>query len=155
MKLTDALLGEHGLFYTLFEHVNRVVATSKETGEIRSVISVLEKLLLSHAKIEEEILFPNLEPRLGPMGPLGVMRAEHREIDQFFETVKEVEDIDDLKAALGDFLDLVHDHFQKEEMALFPMAQQVLDEETLTRLGDDWAASRNVVVDSQGCMGAA
>ncbi|HJO71246.1 MAG: hemerythrin domain-containing protein [Rhodospirillales bacterium] len=155
MKLTDALLGEHGVLYALFEHVSYVVATSNEIGEVRSAVSVLKKLLLSHAKLEEDLLFPNLEPRLGPMGPLAVMRAEHREIDQFFETAKQAEDVDSLKKVVGDLLDVAHAHFQKEEMALFAMARQVLDEATLSRLGDEWAASRKVQVDSQGCMGAA
>lgn len=154
-KLTDALLGEHGLFYALFEHAGHVVATSNDMQEVRSVVSVMEKLLLSHAELEENLLFPLLEPHLGPMGPLAVMRAEHREIDQFFENAKLEKDVDTLKGMTGDLLDLAHDHFQKEETALFAMARQVLDEATLTRLGDEWAASRKVMVDSQGCMGAA
>ncbi len=48
---------------------------------------------------------------------------------------------------IGQLLDLAHDHFQKEEAVLFPMARQCLDEATLTNLGDQWAASRNVTVD--------
>ncbi len=37
---------------------------------------------------------------------------------------------------------------------LFAMAGQSLGEATLTELGDEWAASRNVTVNGEGCMGA-
>lgn len=81
------------------------------------------------------------------MGPLAMMRAEHLEIDDLLEAAGRETDLAVLRSVVGQLLDLAHYHFQKEEAVLFPMARQCLDEATLTDLGDQWAASRNVTVD--------
>ena len=41
---------------------------------------------------------------------------------------------------------MARDHFVKEEQMLFPLAPRVLDEETLTALGAQWAGRRSVTV---------
>ncbi len=146
MKLTNALLGEHAVIYELFDYLRDTILKSDDIRDIHCAIAVVERLLVSHARIEEDLLFPRLEPHLGQMGPLAMMRAEHRAIDDLLEAARRATDIAALKSAIGQLLDLVHDHFQKEETVLFPMARQCLDAATLTDLGDQWAASRNVAV---------
>jgi hemerythrin-like domain-containing protein len=146
MKLTDALLGEHGVIYALFDHVRDTILKSDDIRDIHGAVAVVERLLVSHARIEEDLLFSRLEPHLGQMGPLAVMRDEHRAIDDFLEAARRETDIAAIRSAIGQLLDLAHDHFHKEEMVLFPMARQCLDEATLTELGDEWAARRNVNV---------
>ncbi len=155
MKITDALLGEHAVIYDLFEYVRETAKNSDDIEEIIAIVSVLERLILSHAQIEEELLFPRLESHLGQMGPLGVMRSEHQGIEDLLIVAKQETDVGDLKSVIGQFLELADGHFQKEEGVLFGIAQQVLDEAILTELGDEWAARRKVIVDSQGCLGAA
>ncbi len=153
MKLTDALLGEHAVIYALFDHLRDTILESDDIRDIHNARAIVDKLLLSHARIEDELLFPQLEPHLGPMGPLAVMRAEHREIDDLLEAAGRETDITALKGVLSQLLELAHGHFQKEEMVLFGMARQCLDKATLTALGADWAARRAVKV--QGCADAA
>jgi hemerythrin superfamily protein len=147
MKLTDALLGEHAVFYGLFEHVRDTAANSNDAEQIRGAVSVLDKLLLSHANIEEELLFSRLDPHLGQMGPLAVMRDEHRRIEELLGAAMRETDAGTLKSVIGELLDTAYDHFQKEEGVLFAMAQQFLDAETLNAAGDDWAARRKVTID--------
>ena len=90
------------------------------------------------------------------MGPLTVMRAEHRGLEDLLAAAKKENDPAALKATVAGLLDLAQSHFQKEEMALFPMARRFLDEVTLTRLGDGWATRRKVNIHAQGChLGAA
>ncbi len=148
MKLTDALLGEHAVFYGLFEHVRETAANSDDATEIRGAVAALDKLLLSHANIEEELLFSRLDPHLGQMGPLTVMRDEHRRVEELLGAA--MRETDALKSVIGQLLDTAYDHFQKEEGVLFAMAQQFLDAETLNAAGDEWAARRKVMVDGQG-----
>ena len=81
MKLTDALLGEHAVLYDLFEYLNEMIANNGSLQEAQRAVSILERVLASHARIEEDLLFPALEPQLGPMGPLAVMRSEHQSIE--------------------------------------------------------------------------
>ena len=151
MKLTDALRGEHAVIYELFDYVRDTAANSDDLQDVRGSVRVLERLLLSHAKVEENLLFPQLEPHLGQAGPLAVMRAEHQEIDDLFATAKTQNTIGALKSVITQLLELAYGHFQKEEGVLFAMAQQFLDEAKLAALGDEWAALRKVDVVGQGC----
>jgi hemerythrin-like domain-containing protein len=120
------------------------ILKSSTIGDIHGAGAIVERLLVSHARIEEDLLFSRLEPHLGRMGPLAVMRSEHHEIEDLLETARQETDIAALKSVIGQLLELAHGHFQKEERVLFAMARQCLDEATLSELGHQWAARRNV-----------
>ncbi|MBT5374459.1 MAG: hemerythrin domain-containing protein [Rhodospirillaceae bacterium] len=153
MKLTDALLGEHAVLYDLFTHLRALGQKDGGIEEMRGAFNVLDQLLRSHAGIEEELLFPNLEPHIGQMGPLAVMKGEHKAIDDLLDALATETDIAALKSLTNELIDLAFSHFQKEEGALFPMARQFLDEAKLSELGDLWAQKRKVNANAQGCMG--
>jgi hemerythrin-like domain-containing protein len=152
MKITDALLGEHGVLYDLFGHLRDVAMSSGDATAIRAAFAVVERLLLAHARVEEELLFPILQPHVGHMGPIGVMLAEHRRIDALLEAAREESDPSSLKNLAGQLIELASGHFRKEESVLFGMAEQYLGDELLTELGEQWAASRNVTLGGGGCM---
>ncbi len=151
MKLTDALLGEHAVLYELFDFVRDTVTKSDDLRELRSAVTVLERLLISHARAEEALLFPALEPHLGEMGPLAVMRTEHRELEDLLAAAGQADDVEAVKSNISRLLNVAHDHFHKEEQILFAMSRQCLSEDALSTLGDQWAARRNVIIDGQGC----
>ncbi len=130
MNITDALLGEHAVMYELFEYIRDTAKTSDDVQEIYGAVLVLECVLLSHARIEEDMLFPELETHLGSMGLLAVMRGEHQEIEDLLTAAKVATDVSVLKSTIDQFL-------------------------ALTDLGTKWAERRRVVVDGQGCLGAA
>lgn len=90
----------------------------------------------SHMKKEEEILFPALEgflPR--DVGPLAVLRGEHRDLAALLAALVENAEAlaagdpsrlePALEAARG-ALQLVRNHFYKEERVLFPMVARFL-----------------------------
>lgn len=154
MKLTDALLGEHAILYELFAYLDETISNSDDPRHIRGAVSVLERLLVSHARIEEDLLFPRLEPHLGEMGPLAVMRAEHSRIDGLLDAARQEQDVAALKSLIGELLTLAYGHFQKEESVLFGMAERSLGAAVLTEMGGQWAATRNVNVSGGGCMAA-
>ena len=154
MKLTDALLGEHAVLYDLFGYLRNIAVTSNDVAEIRAAVAVVDRLLLSHAGIEEELLFPRLDPHLGQMGPLAVMRSEHRGIEDLVAAARRETDLASLKSLVGRLLELASGHFRKEETVLFGMAQQFLGDAVLNELGEEWAAARNVALGGGGCMAA-
>ncbi len=146
MKLTDALLGEHGVLYALFDHIEADTPSAASVAQIQESAAVLSAVLLSHAKLEEELLFPALEAHLGPNGPLAVMRAEHDEIEHALRRIEDAQDLDDGTNCVAYALSLVRDHFQKEEEVIFSIAGQALDDETQFRLGKAWAVARRVTI---------
>jgi len=155
MKITDALRGEHGVLYVLLGDVRETITDSDSIDVIRKSISTLDKALLSHAEIEDSILFPALDQHIAGMGPLEMMHAEHQGVDELLAAARVEQDMATLISQAKQLIDLAFGHFQKEEMALFAMAEQFLSEEELAALGDQWAAKRNVVVEGHSCISAA
>lgn len=146
MKLTDALLGEHAVFYGLFDRIEEMASTEGLAVPIQSAMLILNSLVMSHAAIEEELLFPALVAKLGPGGEIEEMRSEHDELERALEQIEDTEQFNEAAELTLRALSLARAHFKKEEEELFHIALRTLDEEELTRLGAYWAASRNVTV---------
>lgn len=147
MKITDALLGEHGLFYVQFQHLESMEAESNGQNGLGNRIELLSEAIRSHAQAEDEILFPALEPHLGTeAGPLAVMRLEHGEIDDGLGRLEQEDDPATARALLEQLLSLAREHFAKEEHVLFPMAEKLLGSGQLIELGAHWAQRRGVRV---------
>ena len=146
VKLTDALLGEHGVFYALFDQIEAVTAAATNVAQIQGAMVALSAVIWSHANLEEELLFPALEAHMGTTGPLAVMRTEHDEIEQALRQIEAAQSLDEGAECVARALSVLRDHFQKEEEVLFSIARQTLDEETQIRLGTAWAAARSVTI---------
>ena len=124
----------------------------------RRIGHMMETQLAAHARKEDEALFPAIESILGADGsPTGVMRMEHTHIHAQGEllrnTLHELNSIDHpkieaggeqlralsaggagaavLRATAEEIIALLDAHFDKEEHILFPMAENLLDTQTL------------------------
>jgi len=144
MRITEALLGEHGVFYAQFDHLEQAVPAAETLAQVQNQTALLAAGLGPHANLENDLLFAALEPHLGPMGPLAVMRMEHDEIEGTLARVQEVKDLAGAQHLALHAIQVARDHFAKEEQVLFPMAQQVLSAEALAQLGAQWAEQRQV-----------
>jgi regulator of cell morphogenesis and NO signaling len=164
MKITDALKGEHGVFYAQFDHLERLVP-SANLPIIQALGALLAAGLAPHAHIENEILFPALESQLGGEGgPLTAFREEHAEIEGTLTHLQElraltqahddiegalqrlpqVDDVEEARQMVRHVLLTAREHFLKEEQMLFPMAEDILSERQLERLCAAWAERRGV-----------
>lgn len=146
MNLIDALLAEHGVFYVLFDQIQESAAKAGTAAEVRDAVAMLTTALISHANIENELLFAALEERLGPAGPLAVMRAEHEELDRTLQEAAQAEQLSELASKVRHAVQLARVHFSKEEQVLFQMARQILGEDALIGLGRRWADVRGVTI---------
>jgi iron-sulfur cluster repair protein YtfE (RIC family) len=154
MKITDALYGEHGPLYALLRHCEES-ALQWEHADLILGARCLEAALLSHAEVEDALLFAALEARMPPHGPIEVMRAEHEEIDRALAALRTSDDEESARRHLLHAVVTARDHFAKEEQVLFPLAEQFLGVEELSRLGAIWAERRGVAVESASpCVGA-
>lgn len=147
MKVPDALLGEHGVFYAQFDYLEQNIPHAHDVTLVKSQGAMLTAALATHAHMEDELLFVALEAHLDPQfGPLAVMRAEHNEIEGSLMRLQEVQDLAEAKNLLLHAVRTARAHFAKEEQVLFVMAQQMLDVHTLEQLGRKWAAARKVAI---------
>lgn len=146
MKITDALLGEHGAFYAQFDHLEEVVPMAESLAQVQGLAALLTAALATHAHLENELLFTALDPHMGQMGPLTVMRMEHDEIEGILARVQEVQDLAEAQHQVLSAIQVARDHFAKEEQILFPAAHHMLDVDLLVQLGRQWAEQRRVMI---------
>ncbi len=147
MLITDALLGEHGVFYLLLQHIEKVLSALESTSALQNRIAVFAFALEAHAGLEDELLFNALEPRLGiKSGPLAVMRMEHNQITDLLGQIESAPSLEQARALATQMIQVTRGHFQKEEQVLFRMALQFLGEEELSSLGAKWSQRRGPLI---------
>jgi hemerythrin-like domain-containing protein len=162
MKITDALRGEHSVFYAQFKFIESLLVDAN-LGAIQALGGMLAAALVPHAMIENDMLFPPIEARIGGGGPTMVMRMEHAEIEGSLRELAELKgthdelegallklpsakSTDDARRIVNDILVAAHEHFGKEESVLFPMAEQLLTGDVLESLGAEWAGRQGVAL---------
>jgi iron-sulfur cluster repair protein YtfE (RIC family) len=142
MKITDAFIGEHAVLYPQLGEIERAAPACSTAGEARARAALLTAALKSHADLEEELLFVEMESLPEAGGPIAVMRSEHLDIEESLSRARETDDLEEATDLLLHVVDVARPHFAKEEDVLFPMAGELLDEATLLALGDRWAGRR-------------
>ncbi len=146
MKLTDALRGEHGVFYAQFDHLEQAVPAVEDLAILKAQAAMLASALATHAQLEEELLFRALDPHLGEMGPLSIMRADHEQIEQALAQIPSLMDLAETQRQLLGVVEVAREHFAREEQILFELAPESLGDEMLRDLGAKWAARRGVMI---------
>ncbi len=146
MKITDALLGEHGVLYSLMSQIEKIASEADTIEAFHGAAKIFGNGLLTHARIEESLLFPALEKHMGPAGPLDVMKEEHSEIESLTEQICDEQDLHKAQKTLHHLLELTRSHFEKEEQILFRLSEDHLPPEDLQSLGRDWSNERNVSI---------
>jgi len=144
MKITDAFLGEHAVFYAQFDHMEQTIPVADSLEQVKTQGLMLTSALKGHAQLEEELLFKNLELHIGPTGPLAVMRAEHNQIEQSLESLPDAQSLGQAQDLLLKVIAVARNHFAKEEQILYRLALQTLSTEILSDLGTQWAEQRAV-----------
>ena len=89
-----------------------------------------KKSMEHHFCMEEEILFPAMVKVTGSeMGPISVMKMEHEQMRNLFQRMDaSIEsDPDDFLGLSETLIILIQQHNSKEEMVLYPMAENLLE----------------------------
>ena len=146
MNITDALLGEHGVFHLLVEQLDDALGRCKTLLELRAAAEPLAIALLGHARIEEEALFQPYEAQTGSLGPLTCLRHEHQQMDQGLRALFRITDFAAMQAQVTKMLDLTRRHLAREEAVMFAAARQALAAGQLEQLGIQWAQFRSVAL---------
>ena len=140
IKITDALVGEHGPLYAQLDRL--ALVTEGSVDAIRSCSELLAAGLASHAQLEDTLLFAALEQRTGRDSLLEGMYEDHEQVDALLTELAGVDDAGQARSLATRLVALARNHFAKEEKAVFPLAEQVLGEDELVRLGEEWEYRR-------------
>ncbi len=157
-KAIEDLLNEHQAILSALQILEKM-ADAEENGnpveqkDILNFIGFLKEFTdkCHHGK-EEGLLFPALMafgvPDRG--GPIGAMMSQH---EHGRKLIREMEaaaspSVDPQKFATAArvYINLLRDHIQKENMILFPLAEKVLPETSLTKLYEGFEEHEEKVI---------
>lgn len=150
-RRTAQLLHEdHQATVAVVEALDALIARSRKTPPdtsdagvrkaLASSTGAIEEEVSNHFTFEEEELFTRLE-EMGDVGIGMVLRGEHAALLPLGKQVAEMarEALENgftdaswaaFRDAAGELIERMFSHIQKEEMALLPMLEDILDEET-------------------------
>lgn len=129
-------------------HLNRMEQATKRRDwtAVKEGALWLYTELKVHNEAEETYLFPLMDPLFsGDHGPTSCMREEHRQLWDL--TLMVLGDITDGTARNPDqcerlsfqLITALRSHIEKENNVLYPMAERMLDADTLKKLGESFA----------------
>jgi hemerythrin-like domain-containing protein len=144
MKITDAFIAEHAVIYAQLDYLEHAIPAARTLGELKVMAGLLEAALKPHAEAEDELLFNGLEPGLDQMGKLEKVQDEHDAICRGLSLVKQARAKKEAQRRLLAVVRLTRKEFDLEDRVIFRMAEELLHEETLLRLGKLWARQRLV-----------
>jgi iron-sulfur cluster repair protein YtfE (RIC family) len=144
VKITDALLGEHGALYAQFDRLEKELPHTTTAAEVREQAALLAAALVSHAKLEDELVFARMLAAGGDAGLLSAMGEEHEQIADRLGRAQGTNDVELARTELLEAISMARDHFAKEERLAFPLADELLGAVVLQDLGAAWAGRRDV-----------
>ncbi len=144
MRPTDELMDEHRVIERMLEVLSRA-GNKLEKGEsvdsklFPEAVDFLQNFAdKCHHSKEEQWLFKKMMERgvSGEVGPIAVMMREHQDgrahvqnMDRLSKGKMSKVTMEGLVKASRAYVDLLTKHIQKEESVLYPMANQLLDQE--------------------------
>ncbi|HEV2207430.1 MAG TPA: hemerythrin domain-containing protein [Verrucomicrobiae bacterium] len=143
MKITEALLAEHAVFHSMFDHLERTVPELGSVAEIRSLAALVERMLKAHSDTEDELFLGPLEHCFEQIGQRDSFLEEHQEMDGQLRLVQQATRLKHARELLLAAISHSRRHFHREERVVFPLAERVLKDKTLHDLGQAWLDERN------------
>ncbi|MGA3181362.1 MAG: hemerythrin domain-containing protein [Verrucomicrobiota bacterium] len=135
MTITELLRTEHAAFNPILKEIETALPGVATLGELRILITIMAGFLHQHGQKEEELLCPALDQMRGARGQMEELTQEHGELDQQIREVAKSMDLSKARQQLGQLIEDVRQHFEHEERDLFPLAEEVLQTDTLAALG--------------------
>jgi hemerythrin-like domain-containing protein len=145
MKITEALLAEHLVFHSMFDHIEAMAPRLKTLVEVKSLAALMEQLLKAHSDTEDELFIGPLEHCFEQLGQRDAFLEEHQEIDISLKHLQQAKQFKKARHLLLAAVAYSRRHFDKEERIVFPLAERVLKAKTLTALGQTWMEQRTHV----------
>jgi hemerythrin-like domain-containing protein len=136
MTIIEVLIAEHAVFLTVFDQIEGLLPNLSTVGEVRILISLVERLLHDHGEAEKKLAYAALDHVLEDKGRLDRMHQEHQEIDVRLSRVRTARSLAEARQLCKAALDAAREHFRHEEESVFPLVASVLQDDTLAALGN-------------------
>ncbi len=148
--VVDLILTDHRLFEDLLRALRDV------TSDRRDVVATLAELLVAHGEAEESKVYPSLRMKQAiDAHEVEHGEQEHAEGYQTLLPLLEAADVDseEFSSSIHEFSETLLHHLDEEERDILNPARTDVTAYDRARLGADWAAERNRLLD-EGCGSA-
>lgn len=129
MNISEHMTAEHKHCDDFYLEAEKA-ATENDWNTTRQAYLKFCQSMEQHFEMEEMVLFPEIEQAMGSdMGPTQVMRLEHEQMRSLTDSTLKALDTEDQDEFLGEaetLLIFMQQHNAKEEMMLYPIADQFL-----------------------------
>lgn len=144
MLITNVMEVEHQLLSNQADFIEQHLPQVRDMSELRGLLGNFIAAFESHARLEETLLFRELETYLGASGTILSLRDNmgHEELISAMQHVLGLADLDEARLKLAKILNFARKHFTREEKELFPLAEKEMKFNHLASLGDKWMAKR-------------
>ncbi len=133
ITVTDRLRVEHRLLRAMLAAMGDWLVAGAPPDAMRERAALLSIALEVHARYEEERLFSVLRARSdSARHEVDMMEVVHDEVRSLFSEIAEGADP---LSRLWTILDLTSTHFDKEDAEVFPLAEALIEPETLLEPG--------------------
>ncbi len=141
VKATEALLADHQMIRKVLQ------AFQLDNPRFSEIFITLQRIVKAHAWFEDQIFLPALRAESLLERLNKEISQEHQDIEFLFERAKHAAQNPARKkeAYILQLRSILDTHFRKEEDALFPIAERILNEEGLNRLGLEMRRRKNEV----------
>jgi len=133
-KATVELLKTHRLVEQILIHFDTI------RPQFSDVRATLERAVVAHCWLQDEFLLPALwgKPLIERQFLVGITQ-EHRDLEYLLEQLQTIapDAARENEALVLQIRTLLEAHFSKEKNALYPLIEQVVDEATLLRIGEE------------------
>ncbi|HUH90636.1 MAG TPA: hemerythrin domain-containing protein [Lysobacter sp.] len=140
--ILKTLTTEHQTVRALFEEMNATTDRAKKTRA--SLLERIETSLLSHAKWEEQVFYPEFKKRADRDGLQTHAEAveEHRAVEQTVMPDVHAADVEtpEFAGRVKVFAEMVDHHAKEEEKTMFKMARELFSTEERARLDEEYEA---------------
>jgi hemerythrin-like domain-containing protein len=142
MKITEALFAEHLVFHSMFDQIEARVPHLGTVAEIKTLAALMEAMLKAHSDTEDQLFLGPLEHCFEQIGQRDSFLEEHQEMGECLHLVQKATRVQAARELLLAAVAHSRQHFDREERIVFPMAERVLKDATLSELGQNWMDQR-------------
>ncbi len=138
-SLNDFLTSDHHRLDDLLEGLQ--VWRANNPAKAKELLAQFASALRRHLRWEEEVLFPLFEQKTGQTGLIRTLLAEHQEILERLEALaQKLEHRDDASYEEKMLVEELGGHNAREEYALYPELDKLLEEEEKSRVFQEMTA---------------
>lgn len=141
MNLLDVLKDEHATVNRLFSDIMLTASSDRDRRE--KLFTALKEALIKHAHAEEKVFYPPLREKQQSHDMVEHGIDEHHTVENLLQKLDGIPaDSDDWIDALQNLKEKVQDHVREEEGDIFPKAQQLLGDDKLNQMQEQFEEAK-------------